>query len=305
MNNYRNQKTIAKEVCFTGLGLHSGEKANIKLIPSLTDTGIVFKRFGSKGSKVIPADFKFISNSKLCTTLESYDGKSRLYTVEHLLAAIKGNDIDNIVIEADKEEIPALDGSSLEFDKIIKQAGIVEIKGTEKRFLKVLKPIKVSKGASEIRIYPADHFSIDCTIDFPNPIGVQNAKLGCSLGEIYKKVMFSRTFCFHEDIETMKRQGLAKGGSLENAIVVKNGKILNKDGLRHPNEFVLHKVLDILGDFALANFNIIGQITAICPGHEINKIAMQKIFSDFSNYKISRKQREVDLFDANRLATAF
>ncbi len=282
------QKTIDKEICFKGIGLHSGEYSNVILKPASEDTGILFIRRNGDLVHSIPADFKFVSNSKLCTTLESYDSKSKVFTVEHLLAAVKGNDIDNLIIEVDKDEIPALDGSAIEFDKIIKESGVVEQKKF-KKYLFLKKPIYINKNGSTINLEPSQEFKINCTIDFPKPIGTQEIILGNSVKKIYEKVLNARTFCFFENIEDMKKIGLAKGGSLENALVIKENKILNPEGLRYSDEFVRHKVLDIIGDFALMNYNLKFKINAYCPGHEINKLTMQKIFSDFNNYNISQE----------------
>ena len=285
--NSNMQKTIAKEVSFEGKGLHSGKNCKVKLIPSRENSGIIFKRIDLLEDNIIPADFKYIANSNLCTTLKNYNSEAKIFTVEHFLAAIKGNDIDNILVECNSSEIPALDGSSLEFDKIIKKAGIHNQENSFKKYIVIKKEITVDNGnGSSITITPSNEFKLKCLIKFPDPIGQQSLTFNKSLTDVYKDVFNARTFCFFKDIESMKNNGLAKGGNLDNAIVIKNKKILNKNGLRDKNEFVKHKVLDIIGDLALGNYNLIGSIDAICPGHEINKAILEKIFSSYDNYKI-------------------
>lgn len=298
------QKTIAKEIGFNGIGLHTGVNCNIKLLPAEADAGIVFKRTDIAKNNTISANYKFISESRLCTTLENYNNNVKIYTVEHLLAALKGNDIDNIIIECDAEEIPVLDGSAMMFDQLIKKAGILKQSEANKKYLLIKKEVTVKKGISEITFSPSDKFTLECNVLFPNPIGEQSLKLHKPVKDFYKDILDARTFCFYEDIEIMKKNGLAKGGNLNNAIVIKDKKVLNKEGLRSENEFVKHKVLDLIGDLALCGPNIIGRIKAKCPGHEINKLAMKKIFSDYSNYKIvQEKQKKItNRIDDNILA---
>ena len=287
MLNGNMQKTIAKHVSFEGKGLHSGKNCTVRLLPAHENSGIVFKRIDIAEDNIIPADFKYISNSNLCTTLKNYNSEAKIFTVEHLLAAIKGNDIDNVLIECNSPEIPALDGSALEFDKIIKKAGIHYQENNLKKFIIVKKEITVkNNNGSKIILSPLNGFKLKCTIKFPEPIGQQNLEFTKPLTEIYKEVFNARTFCFFRDIESMKKNGFAKGGSLKNAIVIKNNKVLNEDGLRDRNEFVKHKILDLIGDLALGNYNLIGSIEAICPGHEINKAILEKLFSSYNNYNI-------------------
>jgi UDP-3-O-[3-hydroxymyristoyl] N-acetylglucosamine deacetylase len=301
---YNNQKTIAKEIAFSGIGLHTGSNCDIKLLPAEADTGVVFKRTDIAKNNIIAADFRFISESRLCTTLESYNNNLKIYTVEHLLAAIKGNDIDNIIIECNAEEIPALDGSAMMFDQLIKKAGILIQREANKKYLLIKKEVTVKSGISEITLSPSDNFKLECNILFPNPIGEQTLNLEGPIKDFYKDILDARTFCFYEDIEEMKKSGLAKGGNLDNAIVIKDKKVLNKDGLRSENEFVKHKVLDLIGDLALCGFNIIGDIKAKCPGHEVNKLTMKKIFSDYSNYEIvqEKPKKFINNLENNSLA---
>ena len=281
------QKTIAKEVTFEGKGLHSGKNCKVSLIPAHENSGIVFKRIDIEEDNIIPADFKYISNSNLCTTLKNYNSEAKIFTVEHLLAAVKGNDIDNLLIECNSSEIPVLDGSALEFDKIIKKAGIYYQENHFKKYIVIKKEITVKNNSgSKITLSPSNEFKLKCIIKFPEPIGEQNLEFNKPLTEIYKEVYNARTFCFYRDIESMKKNGFAKGGSLNNAVVIKNNSILNEDGLRDKNEFVKHKILDLIGDIALGNYNLIGSLEAVCPGHEINKTILEKLFSNYNNYNI-------------------
>ena len=191
------------------------------------------------------------------------------------------------MIECNSPEIPALDGSALKFDQIIKKAGIYYQENNFKKYIVVKKEITVkNENGSKIILSPSNEFKLKCKINFPEPIGEQNLEFNKPLTEIYKEVFSARTFCFFKDIESMKKNGFAKGGSLKNAIVIKNNNILNADGLRDRNEFVKHKILDLIGDLALGSYNLIGSIEAICPGHEINKAILEELFSSYNNYNI-------------------
>ena len=193
------QKTIAKEIIFEGKGLHSGKNCKVKLVPGSENSGILFKRIDLEGNNIIPADFKFISNSKLCTTLQNYNNEAKIFTVEHLLAAIKGNDIDNLVVECNTSEIPVLDGSAMQFDRIIKSAGVHKQANTSKKYLVLRKEISVKNNNSEITIRPSKSFEINCKIVFPNPIGKQSLAYKKPLVDIYKEIMHARTFCFYKE----------------------------------------------------------------------------------------------------------
>ncbi len=306
MNKGNMQKTIAKEVNFEGIGLHSGKNCKVRLIPAQEDSGIVFKRIDIAEHNIIPADFKYISGSNLCTTLKNYNSEAKIFTVEHLLAAVVGNDIDNLLIECNSPEIPALDGSALEFDKIIKKAGIHYQENNFKKYIVVKKEITVkNNNGSKITLSPSNEFKLECIIKFPEPIGEQNLEFNRPLTEIYKEVFNARTFCFFSDIERMRKNGFAKGGNLKNAIVIKDNSILNENGLRDRNEFVKHKILDLIGDLALGNYNLIGSIKAVCPGHEINKAILEKLFSSYNNYNIlDEKQCNLESKVASGLITS-
>ncbi len=286
MENINNlQTTIKKSVTFSGIGLHSGKYIEVTLRPALIDKGIVFIRKDNLDFTEIKAFYKNISNSQLCTTLKDPNSEKLIYTVEHLLAAIAGRGIDNIIIELNGEEVPALDGSAEQFDLMIKKAEIVK-QESRKKYLVINKKIKIISENRYILLEPYDGLKINCTIDFPLPIGKQKLVLGNSLNYIYENIYKARTFCQYEDIQSMKKNGLALGGSLDNALVIKDGLLLNKSGLRYRDEYVKHKTLDLIGDFSLLGYPLKASITAFCPGHGINKKMMEAIFSDYDNYKL-------------------
>ena len=304
-NNFKVlQRTIAKPVTFSGIGLHSGNLCNVTIKPSDPDTGIVFIRKDLDYNNIIPADYRYIQKSHLCTTLKACNSDANVLTVEHLLAAIKGNNIDNLKIEIDSQEIPILDGASRAYDNIIKNVGTVEQSNSFKKFLIVKERIYVENNISTFEVTPSKFLKINCTIEFPDPIGRQSIKLGNSYEDIYNNVMDAKTFCYYEDIETMKENGLAKGGSLDNAIVIKEGKVLNSNFDNLPNYFAKHKTLDIIGDISLMDLNIIGNISVYFPGHEINKLAMQEIFSNYSKFSIYQHNNNKDFISQESMLTA-
>ena len=280
------QKTIANTVSFSGIGLHSGNLCNVTLKPCEADTGIIFIRTDLKEDNIIPANYNYINKSNLCTTLKHYNADAKVLTVEHLLAAIKGNDIDNLIVELDSQEIPILDGSARGYDDIIKSVGTIKQANKYKKFLFINKKIKINNNKSTFLLEPSDSLKLNCTVEFPNPIGKESISLGNSYKDIYEEVKDSKTFCFFEDIELMKKNGLALGGTLENAIVIKDGKVINSKFTNNTNYFVKHKALDVLGDFCLLGLNFVGNLSVYFPGHELNRLAMNKIFSDYTNYRI-------------------
>ena len=295
INSYKIlQRTISEKISFSGIGLHSGKMCNVKLLPAAPDSGITFIRKDLQTNNIIPADYKHIYKSNLCTTLKANNSDAKVLTVEHLLAAIRGNKIDNVKIEIDSQEIPILDGSSREYDTIIKKIGTCEQKNSYKKFLIIKDKISIKSKNSFFLIEPCNYLQINCTVDFPSPIGKQTIKLGKSFSEIYHNVKNAKTFCYYEDIETMRKNNLAKGGSLDNAIVIKNNTIMNNDFDNQPDYFAKHKTLDILGDLSLMELNILGNITVYFPGHELNRLAMLEIFSDYSNFSIYQYNKKED-----------
>ena len=278
---YKSQNTLSKIVDFTGIGLHSGEKVKISLIPTATDTGINFKI----NNTLILASWQNAVVSQLCTRLKF--GENAISTIEHLMAAISGLGITNLIIKINSNEVPILDGSSKEFVDEIRNAGIVEQKKKQK-ILKILRKVEYKDQEKFIRISPSKkkNLSIDYTIDYKDQfIKKQNLKYTHS-EENFLKIYKSRTFCLHNDLERIFSMGLAKGGSLDNAIVVSGNKILNQGGLRYNNEFVRHKTLDCIGDLYLAGYQIWGDLVTYQGGHELNLRLLREILADKKNYKI-------------------
>jgi len=280
-----NQKTLKKSFSIKGVGLHSGKLVKMQIYPSEPNTGIVFKRTDlSKNNYVIPNVFN-VSNAMLCTTISNQFGV-KISTLEHLMAALFGKGVDNAFIEIDSEEVPILDGSAKQFVEAIDRVGI-KISDSPIKIIKIEKKIIFEDGNKKILIEPS---KISLDIDFEikynnNLIGTQR-----NLVKVYeddlKDIYNSRTFCLFEDIEKLKTMNLAKGGSLENAIVVKNDKILNKGGLRNEKEFVNHKILDCVGDLFLAGHKIVGKIVCSQGGHKLTNQLLRKVFGDNRNFSI-------------------
>ena len=278
---YKSQNTLSKIIDFTGIGLHSGEKVKISLIPTATDTGINFKI----NNTLILASWQNAVVSQLCTRLKF--GENAISTIEHLMAAISGLGITNLIIKINSNEVPILDGSSKEFVDEIRNAGIIEQKKKQK-ILKILRKVEYKDQEKFIRISPSKkkNLSIDYTIDYKDQfIKKQNLKYTHS-EKNFLKIYKSRTFCLHNDLERIFSMGLAKGGSLDNAIVVSGNKILNQGGLRYNNEFVRHKTLDCIGDLYLAGYQIWGDLVTYQGGHELNLRLLREILADKKNYKI-------------------
>lgn len=280
------QKTLIKSVKIHGIGLHTGQLANVVLKPSLPNTGIIFIRTDKEcGKNAIKADFKNVISAKLCTKIQNSFGVS-VSTIEHLMGAIYGEGIDNIEIDVDNSEIPIMDGSALDFVNLIRSAGVKK-QDSPRRFVKVLKKVQIDDGKRFISIEP---FKKDLKIDFKlvyenELIGNQNEVI--SVGKDNLETVYSaRTFCLYDDIQKMRTLGLIKGGSIDNAVVVKGNKILNKGGLREKNEFVKHKILDCLGDFMLSKYRILGMVKCVHGGHQLTNDLLQKFFSDDSNWKL-------------------
>jgi len=279
-----NQATISKNINFEGVGLHSGISTMVKLLPAGENTGIVFKRVDLKDNNEIKANYKNVSTAKLCTTLTNNWGVS-VSTVEHLMAAFYIAGIDNILVEVNSSEIPIMDGSSKDFIDLINKVGLKK-QLAKKRYLKILKKIELNDENKKISIEPNENtLKVNFQLLYNNEvIGNQNNTVSFeeeNLTEIYT----SRTFCLFEDIENIKKQGLAKGGSLNNAIVVNDKEVMNAEGLRNKNEFVNHKILDLVGDFLLSGYRIIGSVKCFQGGHHLSNIFLKEIFKDPSNFE--------------------
>jgi len=280
-----NQKTINKPVNFSGVGLHSGELAKICVKPSEPNTGIVFKRVDLKTNNLIFPSFANVSNTLLNTTISNEYGV-KVSTIEHLMGALFGLGIDNALVEIDNEEVPILDGSAKEF---IEKLTISGLKKSEVpiKIIKIKKKVTFNDGKRSISIKPSKvSLDIDFELKYENSvIGNQKNKINVYEDDL-RDIFNSRTFCLFEDVEKIKKNGLAKGGSLENAIVVKGNQILNKEKLRNPKEFVNHKILDCIGDLYTSGYRIIASINCSQGGHYLTNQLLKKVFENKENFSI-------------------
>jgi UDP-3-O-[3-hydroxymyristoyl] N-acetylglucosamine deacetylase len=280
-----NQKTINKELTFKGVGLHTGLNANLTIKPAEPNTGIIFKRTDIRNNNVIIPNVFNVSSAIFCTTISNEYGIS-ISTIEHLMGALYGMGIDNAVIEIDNQEIPILDGSAKLFVEAIKNVGIKSSE-TSIKVIKIEKKINFVDDKKSISIEPSKvSLDIDFELKYKNDlIGTQRNSINVfdsDLTDIYN----SRTFCLFEDVKKLKEMGLAKGGNLENAVVVKNDKILNSSGLRNEKEFVNHKILDCMGDLYLSGYKIIAKITCSQGGHKLTNQLLRKVFENTKNFSI-------------------
>ena len=293
---YLTQKTIKNEISFSGVGLHSGVEANVCIKPAEPNFGVVFKRIDFETNNLVYPNFMNVTNTSLNTTIENNFGV-KVSTIEHLMGALFGMGIDNALIEIDKEEVPILDGSAKEFIEKIMVSGI---KASEEpiKIIKINKEVKFKDGERYISIKPSTlSLDIDFELKYKNQIiGNQRNKFKVyedDLTDVYN----SRTFCLYEDIEAIKKIGLAKGGSLDNAVVVDNDKVLNDGGLRNEKEFVNHKILDLAGDFLLSGFRIMGKVSCYQGGHELTNKFLRKLLK--SNISIKSVELE-DFIKTNK-----
>ncbi len=279
------QHTLSKSVAISGIGLHTGLKSNIVIKPAKEDQGIVFVRTDIKKNNKIKANYKNVSSAKLCTTLENESGV-KVSTVEHLLAALYIYDIDNAVIEIDTEEVPILDGSAKDF---LNELVNVDLKTQNKkrRYLKIERQVDLDDNGKTISIEPSNlSFNVEFKLNYDNKIiGRQKNSVNFNLDNL-KDIYSSRTFCLFEDIKKIKKIGLAKGGSLENAIVVEKNKVLNDGGLRNKNEFVNHKILDLVGDFVLSGFRVLGKVKCYQGGHKLTNSFLRKLIKNKNAYSV-------------------
>ena len=280
-----NQKTIKNPLSFKGIGLHSGKPAQICVKPSKPDTGIVFKRVDLKDNNLIYPNFMNVSNTALNTTISNSNGV-KVSTIEHLMGALFGIGIDNALIEIDNEEVPILDGSAKVFIKEILTAGL-ELSNKPIKIIKINKKIEFKKDDKFISIEPSKlSLDIDFELKYQNNIiGNQRNKKNIyedDLTEIFE----SRTFCLYEDIEMIKKNGLAKGGSLDNAVVVKGEEVLNSEGLRNSKEFVNHKILDCIGDLYTCGYKMIASVKCSQGGHYLTNRLLRKLFEKKDNFSI-------------------
>jgi len=280
-----NQKTIKKEIELSGVGLHSGQKVSINIKPSDPNTGIVFKRIDIKENNIVFPNFSNVSNTSLNTTISNEFGV-KVSTIEHLMGALFGLGIDNAFIEINNEEVPILDGSAKEFIRKIIAAGF-QVSNSPIKIIKINKEIEFKDGKRKISILPSKlSLDIDFQLKYENPIiGNQRNKINVYEDDL-QEIFDSRTFCLYEDIEKIKKNGLAKGGSLENAIVVQDKKILNPEGLRNSMEFVNHKILDCIGDLYTCGYRMVASIKCSQGGHYLTNQLLRKVFSNKENFSI-------------------
>ena len=287
-----NQKTIKNPVQFEGITLHKGKQAKMRILPAEANSGIIFKRVDLKKDNLIVANFFNVSDATLCTTLTNEFGVS-ISTVEHLMAALYGMGVDNALVEIDQEEVPILDGSSKKFVEAINRVGLKN-SNTPIKIIKILNKIEIKNNEKYISIEPTKtSLEIDFEIKFNNQlIGNQRNSINVyenDLTDIYN----SRTFCLFEDVEKLKKMNLAKGGSLDNAIVVKDNFILNDEKLRNSKEFVNHKILDCMGDLFLSGYKIVGKVFCSQGGHRLTNELLRKVFIDNSNFSIFELKEKI------------
>ena len=279
------QKTLKKNVKLNGVGLHSGNKVNLNIKPSEPNTGIYFKRVDLSSNNIVFPNFSNVSNTDLNTTISNEFGV-KVSTIEHLMGALFGLGIDNALIEIDNDEVPILDGSAKEFiDEIIKSG--LQTSNAPIKIIKINKKINFEDGERFISIEPSKlSLDIDFQIKYSNKlIGNQRNKINVYEDDL-NDIFNSRTFCLYEDIEKIKSLGLAKGGSLDNAVVVKGKKILNETGLRNSKEFVNHKILDCIGDLYTSGYRVIGSVICSQGGHFLTNKLLKKVFENKANFSI-------------------
>ena len=280
-----NQKTINQDITFNGIGLHSGLAVTMTVKPAAPNTGIIFKRIDLKENNVVVPNIFNVSSAVFCTTISNDHGVS-VSTIEHLMGALYGLGIDNALIEIDNQEVPILDGSAKLFVEAISKIGIKN-SDTPIKIIKILRKIEFVDGNKTITIEPSKiSLDIDFELKYTNEfIGRQRNSVKVfesDLSDIYN----SRTFCLFEDIEKLKELGLAKGGTIDNAIVVKDNQVLNQNGLRNQKEFVNHKILDCMGDLYLAGYKIIGKIVCSQGGHKLTNQLLRKVFENDENFSL-------------------
>lgn len=291
------QRTPNKLIQATGVGLHSGDKVLLTLHPAPINTGIVFRRIDLDPVVEIPASYENVCDTMLCTSLQHNGVK--VATVEHLLSALAGLGIDNAYIDVNAAEIPIMDGSAAPFVFLIQSAGIRE-QAAKKRYIRILKPVRVEEQGKFVQFLPHEGYRISFQIDFEHPVfnsKPQMATFDFSTTSYIKQVCRARTFGFLSDYEKLRKAGLANGGSLDNAIVVDDYRILNEDGLRFDDEFVKHKVLDAIGDLYLLGSNLLGSFEGYRSGHELNNKLLRKLMAQQDAW-------EYTYFDAENYASS-
>jgi UDP-3-O-[3-hydroxymyristoyl] N-acetylglucosamine deacetylase len=274
------QRTLKKMISATGVGLHNGEKVTLTLRPAAADTGIVFKRVDLPLPNTIQATPDAVHDTRMCSALEA--NGARVATVEHIMSAIAGLGIDNVLIEVNASEIPIMDGSAGPFVFLLQEAGIAELDAL-KKFIRVKKKVEFIEGDKWVRFEPYHGFKIDFTIDFNHPVfehSGNNVKIDFAFDSYIQEISRARTFGFMHEVEYLRSNGLARGGSLDNAIVLDEYRVLNEDGLRYDDEFVKHKTLDAIGDLYMLGHPILGAFYAYKSGHALNNQLLRALLKD-------------------------
>ncbi len=286
------QRTLSNVIRATGVGLHTGEKVFLTLKPAPVDTGIVFYRVDLDQPVEIKATTESVTETVMSTTIESNGVK--ISTVEHLMSAFAGMGVDNAYVELSTHEVPIMDGSAAPFVFLLQSAGIAE-QNKAKKFIRIKKPLEVRDGDKWVRFEPFDGFKVTFTIDFDHPIfknSVQHATVDFSTTSFIKEVSRARTFGFMDDLETLRKAGLARGGSIDNAIVMDSFNILNDDGLRYKDEFVKHKILDAVGDLYLLGHPLVGAFSAHKSGHALNNQILRQLLAEEDAWELTTLKDE-------------
>lgn len=276
------QTTLSKKIRLSGVGVHSGLPSNITISPAEKNTGIIFKRVDLKGKVIdhtVKARYDAVHNTTLCTHICNSYGVT-VSTIEHLMAALAGTGVDNAIIEIDSEEVPIMDGSSAVFVDAILSGGLTEIPGSRKQAIRILKPVEVKDGDKQVQLLPSDVFQVSFEINFHDAaIGHQERSMHLANGAFIKQLSNARTFGRRQDIDALRAAGLARGGSLDNAILVDGDTVINPEGLRYQDEFVRHKMLDAVGDLYLAGGQIIGHYIGKRSGHGLTNTLLRTLFA--------------------------
>jgi UDP-3-O-[3-hydroxymyristoyl] N-acetylglucosamine deacetylase len=285
------QRTVARRASSTGTGLHSGRPATLTLAPAAADAGITFVRMDL--GVEIPARNEYVADTTLSTNIAR--GEAQVSTVEHVLAALHGMGIDNCRVEVDGPEVPILDGSAAPFVCLVREAGI-RLQRSGRRYLVIEEPVEIRDGDKRVRLEPSSSFSVDFTADFDHPL-ITNQAFRATIDDrtFEREIARARTFCFLKDIERMQAAGLARGGSLANAIVVDEFSILNPEGLRFSDEFARHKVLDAVGDLALLGMPVLGALSAVKSGHAMNQALVRKVLANPATHRVVRVSAESEM----------
>ncbi len=288
------QRTLKKAISATGVGLHNGEKVTLTLRPAAADTGIVFKRVDLPQPNEILATPNAVHDTRLCSALEA--NGARVATVEHIMSALAGLGVDNVYIEVDASEIPIMDGSSGPFIFLLQQAGITE-QDAAKKFIRVKKTVEVIDGDKWVRFEPYHGFKVDFTINFNHPVfenSGSQVKIDFAEDSYIKEISRARTFGFMHEVEYLRSNGLARGGSLDNAIVLDEYRVINDDGLRYDDEFAKHKVLDAIGDLYMLGHPILGAFYAYKSGHALNNQLLRALMQDETAWEYATFEKQED-----------